>query len=141
MPDLVWISVYLDSNVLFSASYTAHNRFLHFCKLTRIIPVTSPYAIAEARSHLERHEQFARFDALRARTEVVADSDVQLIPSRVNIVEKDKPILAAAMAASVDYLVTGDKNHFSHRYGQVVSDVCVLPPAEFLDLFVDRLFD
>ena len=58
-----------------------------------------------------------------------------------SLVEKDRPILAAAIAASADYLVTGDKSHFGHLYGTRVSGVCVFTPADFLALHEDRLPD
>jgi predicted nucleic acid-binding protein len=57
------------------------------------------------------------------------------------LVEKDRPILAAAIAASVDYLITGDKSHFGHLYGTRVSGVYVISPADFLGQYEDRLPD
>jgi predicted nucleic acid-binding protein len=50
-------------------------------------------------------------------------------------------ILAAAIAASADYLVTGDKSHFAHRYSTRVSGVCVFHPTDFLARQEDRLPD
>jgi predicted nucleic acid-binding protein len=52
---------------------------------------------------------------------------------------KDRPILAAAISASLDYLVTGDKHHFAHLYGMAISGVQIINPTDFLSLHEDRL--
>jgi len=135
------IRVYLDSNVLFSASYSERNRSLDFWRLERVIPVTSPYAVEEVRGNLRQPGHFARFDALLLKTELVSDFDVRFIPSGVTVVEKDRPILASAIGSRVDYLVTGDKNHFKHLYGNIVEKVYISSPSDFLDRHVDRLID
>ena len=141
MPDFEPVRVFLDANVLFSASYSDRNRFLQFWRMGGVTPVTSPYAIGEVRGHLRRPGHLERFEELLGRTGVVSDVDLRIIPSGVFVVEKDRPILAAAIGASIDYLVTGDKNHFSHLYGATVGFVSVISPAEFLDRFADRVID
>jgi len=72
------------------------------------------------------------------RTGLVSAPDSRFLPASIRLVEKDRPILAAAIAASVDYLVTGDKSHFAHLYFQEVSRVCVINPGDFLDLHKER---
>ena len=133
------LAVYLDSNVLFSASYIASSRFLNFWRLTGVVPVTSPYAVTEVRRHIKQSAQTVRFDKLIAATKMVSDADSDFVPESIELVEKDRPILAAAIAASVDYLITGDKSHFALLYGIQVSGVYVIGPAEFLSLFEGRL--
>jgi predicted nucleic acid-binding protein len=133
------ITVYLDSNVLFSASYDSISPFLKFWKLENVTPVTSPFAITEVIRHLERPAHSVRFDKLIARTRLVSDADSAFVPLSIRLAEKDRPILAAAIAASVDYLITGDKKHFSHLYFHKVSHVYIINPADFLDLHADRL--
>jgi predicted nucleic acid-binding protein len=44
----------------------------------------------------------------------------------------DAPILAAATAARVDVLVTGDRTHFGHLFGATVGGVTVLSPGDAL---------
>lgn len=139
MPDFELIQVFLDANVLFSASYSEQNRFLQFWRMEGVTPVTSPYAIGEVRGHLRRPGHLKRFEELLAKTDIVSDVDLRIIPSGVFVVEKDRPILAAAIGASIDFLATGDKNHFSHLYGVTVSFVYVISPTEFLDQFADRM--
>ena len=45
---------------------------------------------------------------------------------------KDAPILASAVAAEADYLVTGDKQHFSFFYGKIVASTEILDPQSAL---------
>lgn len=45
---------------------------------------------------------------------------------------KDAPILAAAVQARADGLVTGDRTHFGPLYGRRFEGVLVLSPAEAL---------
>ncbi|HUL34808.1 MAG TPA: hypothetical protein VL128_13055 [Candidatus Eisenbacteria bacterium] len=46
--------------------------------------------------------------------------------------EKDRPILAAAIAARAMHLITGDGRHFGAYFGKRVSGVVVMTPAEYL---------
>ena len=139
MPELVHLRVYLDSNVLFSASLNEYSRFLDFWRLREVTPALSHYAIDEVTRNIRLPAHDARLANLLRRTEIVSDSDSRVIPSSVRLVSKDRPILAAAIAASVDYLATGDKNHWSHLYSTTISGVFVIRPGDFLDLYEDRL--
>ena len=141
MPEFPAIRVYLDSNVIFSASRDQGSRFLELWRLRGIAVVTSQYVVGEVSRNIKSIGHNQRFESLLAQTEFVSDADVQLIPANVGLVEKDRPILAAAIAASVDYLITGDKSHFGHLYGTRVSGVYVIAPADFLDQYEDRLPD
>jgi predicted nucleic acid-binding protein len=133
------LAIYLDSNVLFSASYGLRSRFRRFWEMANVTPVTSPYAVAEVRRHIELPAQRPRFDELIARTRVVSDVNPAFVPQSVRLADKDRPILAAAIAASANYLITGDKNHFSHLYFHKVSQVYVINSPDFLEMHQERL--
>jgi predicted nucleic acid-binding protein len=139
VPEFLPLTIFLDSNVLFSATYIATSPFLNFWKMVNVTPVTSPYAIAEVRRHIVLPGQQLRFDDLISRTRLVSDADEAFVPHHVRLVEKDRPILAAAIAASVDDLITGNKSHFTHLYSKRISHVYVISPADFLFHFGDRL--
>jgi predicted nucleic acid-binding protein len=47
-------------------------------------------------------------------------------------VAKDAPILAAAIDARCDWLVTGDRRDFGHLFGTEQRGVRVMPPSEAL---------
>lgn len=100
--------------------------------MKNIYPVTSAYAIVETRRNLLPF-QIVRFDELLAQTEIFSDPEVCVLPPEISIVEKDKPILAAAIHAGVDFLITGDKRHFGRLYQQTVEGVRIISPADFLD--------
>lgn len=139
MPELPALRVYLDSNVLFSASRDEPSRFVNFWMLRDVTVVTSQYAVGEVSRNIKSLEHRKRFENLLARTQFVSDADVRLIPADTLLVAKDQPILAAAIAASVDYLVTGDKRHFTHLYAKTISGVHVISPTDFLLQHKDRL--
>ena len=139
MPDLSSLTYFLDSNVLFSAIYILSSPFRNLWMLADGTPVTSLYVVGEVSRHITTPAQQLRFDDLMAKTQIVSDADLSFVPQSVQLVEKDRPILAAAIAASADYLITGDKAHFSHLYGTRVSGVFVINPADFLDRYEDRI--
>jgi len=139
LPESPPLRIYLDSNVLFSASRDAASRFRGLWSLENILVITSPYAVGEVSRNIESSGHRGSFDALLAQTRFVSDASTQIIPTETRLVAKDRPILAAAIAASVDYLVTGDKRHFEHLYGRRIGSVAVIGPADFLDLYEDRL--
>ena len=139
VPEFAPLAIYLDANVLFSAAYISNCELLKLWRLRRVTPVTSLYAVGEVRRHAVLTTHQVRLEELIAKTLIVSDADVRVIPPDVILPAKDQPILAAAIAASVDYLLTGDKAHFHHLYSRTISGVGVLRPAEFLSLHMDRL--
>ena len=139
VPDYPAVRVYLDSNVLFSASYDEQSDFLDLWKLRDVTPVISQYAVDEVSRNIKSPEHRRRFETLLTQTQFISDADLRYIPISISLVAKDQAILAAAIFASVDYLVTGDIKHFGHLYNTTVSHVKVLRPTEFLRLHQDRL--
>jgi len=45
--------------------------------------------------------------------------------------DKDQHVLAAAVLARADFLVTGDRKHFGAWYGGSISGIRVEPPGRF----------
>lgn len=141
MLDPELIRVFLDANVLFSASYKPDSPFRDLWKLKNVTPVISKYVLAEVSRNIKTSSHQFQLDRLLSRTGFVSDADHRFIPANVQLDEKDRSILSAAIAASVQYLVTGDRNHFGSLYGATVAKVTILPPMEFLRLHKDRLID
>jgi predicted nucleic acid-binding protein len=139
VPEHPPVRVYLDSNVLFSASYKPDSTFLGLWNLQNVTPVTSQYAIGETSRNISTLNHRERFESLLAQTQFISDADVGYIPPSVILAAKDQPILAAAIFASIEYLVTGDANHFGHLYNTTVKHVKILRPTEFLSLHNNRL--
>lgn len=73
--------------------------------------------------------------------EQVSEPQPHLVRSAISagLPKKDASILAAAIAAEVDLLVTGDKRHFGPLFGRRVEGLAVLPPADALALVLDRM--
>lgn len=140
MPDL--LRVFLDANVLFSASYKPYHRFLDFWRLLDVVPLVSNYVADEARSNCADAAHLARLEGLLAKTSFVTDPLHPFLPSKITLPGKDQPVLAAAIAAGADYLITGDKNHFGRWMRAPIpthlGELTIIVPAEFLDKHLDR---
>jgi hypothetical protein len=52
---------------------------------------------------------------------------------------KDVPIVAGAVWARADLLVTGNSRHFGKLYGNHVGGCLILPPREALDLLLSEI--
>jgi hypothetical protein len=69
---------------------------------------------------------------LLRQVRLVSDADCAAVDAADQLPIKDRPIVAAAVAAAATHLVTGDKQHFGPLFGQVIEGVMVLPPGEYL---------
>ncbi len=125
--------VFLDANVLFSAAYREQSGLLRLWQLKSVRLISSAYAIEEARRNLGHDIQKERLEALLLKVKTVPECIHQQLPEKVSIKEKDKPILLAAIAAGVDYLITGDMKDFGQFYGKQIEGVIILPPSEYLN--------
>jgi uncharacterized protein len=125
--------VFLDANVLFSAAYASGAGLQRLWKLSEIELVTSHYAVAEARRNLERPTQKARLTRLMRAVSLVVEPDDISLPNDIELPAKDQPILASAIAAKSTHLLTGDVKHFGRYYRQLIADVLILAPAEYLE--------
>jgi uncharacterized protein len=118
--------VFLDANVLFSASNDGSNvaRLVQLVFQSHAV-VTSDFALEEAARNIaaKRPAWRGAFDAIKARIEVVPSV---VFPLSVALDEKDRPILCAAIRAQCHVLATGDRQHFGHLYGQTVDGVTVV---------------
>ena len=118
--------VFLDANVLFSASNAGSN-------IARLIDllieqgeaVTSDFAFEEARRNvgLKRPDWRADLRALIQQIELVPSIQFDL---SVSLCDKDTPILCSAIRSGCQYLATGDKRDFGHLYSQTVEGVTII---------------
>jgi predicted nucleic acid-binding protein len=127
--------VFLDANVLFSAAYLPESRLRELWALAAVELVTSEFALEEAQRNLLIYDPKAALslERLRARLTVVPEAS----PSEgelgdINLPDKDRPILAAAIAANCTHLLTGDTQHFGALYGRTIGGVLVLTPGDYL---------
>ncbi len=128
--------IFLDANVLFSASRSAGaiRQLVYGLHAAGHTLVADEYVATEARRNIvgkASAEAQAYLEALLSQIEVsavhfpvTAQSVVQWLP------EKDRPVLMAAMELRCDALVTGDRTHFGPGYGQVFGGVTLYTPAQ-----------
>ena len=121
--------LFLDANVLFSAAWRPDAGIVRLWKLRRVELMTSAYAVEEARVNLESDEQRQRLEELLRRVRIVAG--LAPLPRHVNLPEKDRPILQAALSGRATHLLTGDKRHFGRYLGHRVEGVWILLPARY----------
>lgn len=124
--------VFLDANVLFSAAYRADAGVRRLWRVKQANLITSAYAAEEAHRNLEEAAQRQRLQGLLRTVRVVAEARDRTLPDAVQLPEKDRPILLAAIAAGATHLITGDVTHFGPHLGQTVEGVLILRPAQYL---------
>jgi len=132
-------TLFLDANELFSAAYRKNAGVRRLWNLPGVRLTTSAYASEEARRNLKEPEQRADLEELSGSLDVssaIAELEESPIFEAVNLPDKDRPILLAAINARVTHLVTGDFAHFGPYYGQKIEGVLILPPARYLRGFV-----
>ncbi|RPH84032.1 MAG: PIN domain-containing protein [Candidatus Rokuibacteriota bacterium] len=113
------LRVFLDANVLFSAAYSPDGLSALLVEVGaagRVTLLTSALAVIEAERNLEakRPSALAALRAGLATVRIVAEpspADVgRLTPPELS--SKDRPLLAAALAAHATHFVTGDVADF-----------------------------
>jgi uncharacterized protein len=125
--------VFLDANILFSAVYRPDAGLRQLWEVPDVELVTSTHAAEEARRNLDLPEQRSALEALLQSVRVLtATPGDPPLTGPLDLAEKDRPILAMAIAARATHLLTGDVRHFGRYYGQTVAGVLILPPAAYL---------
>lgn len=127
--------VFLDANVLFSAAYSKSSRLREFWRSPEAELVTSEFALEEARRNLLVYhpDGIPCLEELASQLHIVAEaSEATQLPAALDLADKDRPVLAAAVAARCTHLLTGDTRHFQALYGRRVAGVLVLTPAQYL---------
>ncbi len=131
--------LFLDANVLFSAARNPAGRTAALVDLGRTTLcdlVTSPHAVEEARRNLARKQPEAveSLEDILSYTEICREASARLVSwaESQKLPPEDAPILAAAVEARADLLVTGDATHFGHLHGKKVRGLEVVSPASAL---------
>jgi len=138
------VKVFLDANVVFSAAHQREGRaqaLLLLARAGRCDLMVSAHALEEARRNLTRkfHSFDQRLADLLAMTEVVAEAPAPLVAWALEhgLPLKDAPILAAAVHANADILVTGDLRDFGHLFGKSLRGVRILSLAKAIEAVLD----
>ena len=137
------MKLFLDANVVFSAAHREAGRSQELIALAvakRYTVMTSRHALEEARRNLEfKSRGFEkRLARLLERVVLVGEAPSALVEwaRGEGVPSPDASILAAAVHAGADLLVTGDARDFGRFYGRTLHGTQVITPARGLDILL-----
>ncbi|NDC54188.1 MAG: PIN domain-containing protein [Planctomycetia bacterium] len=124
--------IFLDANILFSAAKSAGAVHALVSRLlaARYECWVDGYVIDEARRNLvvKAAERLPAFEELVSQLSVSATAAVLARTEPHGLPEKDRVVLAAAVALECDVLLTGDRTHFGRLYGRSLAGVRIHSP-------------
>jgi predicted nucleic acid-binding protein len=125
--------VFLDANILYSASYREGAGLTRLWKLRDVQLLTSAYALGEAWRNIDDAAQRVRLASLAATLELVGELPVDAPRTRgAGLPAKDVPILNAAISGRATHLLTADEQHFGRLFGTTIGGVLIVSPADYL---------
>ena len=127
--------IFLDANILFSAAYSdaAIRRLIKDLEAASCSLVADRYVFEEALRNLtiQRSEAVPRLHELMSLLTIAPTRiSSRKIPPDVHLPEKDIPVLASAIEAGCDILMTGDTRHFSALFGRSIGGLSIRSPVE-----------
>jgi uncharacterized protein len=130
--------VFLDANILFSAAKSAGavRELLARAHAGGHTLCVDGYVVAEARRNIEAKgpEALLALEELLANLEGAPFQATRLPPDAAALLlEKDSPVLAAAIRLKCEALVTGDRTHFGALYGRTVVGVGIHSPRSLAE--------
>jgi putative PIN family toxin of toxin-antitoxin system len=137
------VKVFLDANIFLSGSFSrtgASCKILSLCRRKKLHPQTCQQALSEAENAIKVKvpqalpEYQKIIQHLTNFLEILPDPTLKEIKKAEKIiVPKDAPILAIAMKAKPDYLITLDKKHFiTPTQVREKSGLNILTPGKFV---------
>jgi predicted nucleic acid-binding protein len=130
--------VFLDANVLFSAAKAdgAVRALVAMLLSGGHACWVDAYVVEEARRNLAAKHP-ARVDALEALLTQLQVAETCLpnpqLDAALELPEKDRPVLAAAIHHGCTALVTGDRTHFGPLYGKTIHNVTIHSPRSLAE--------
>lgn len=131
------ISVFLDSNVLFSAAYSGEKSTSYLLfelqKRGLISIFISSLVVLETANNLrdKKPERLGLLKELMDKTTVLDDVVVDL-PVLSSLPTADRVILSTAVAHGIKYFLTGNTRDFKDLYGKIIGKTIILKPRDFL---------
>ncbi|MHB8247583.1 MAG: PIN domain-containing protein [Acidithiobacillus sp.] len=128
------VTVFLDANILFSAALggEAFAMLWELSQQEKVALCSSTYCLIEARRNIGNKcpQAMPDLETKLADVRVVAHAENVAFPVDLNV--KDLPVLAAAVAAGVEALLTGDVPHFGPLMNRRDLPLWVMTLREFL---------
>ena len=133
--------IFLDANILFSAAKSdgTVRRLLQLLLDAGHECWVDGYVTEEARRNLavKALGSDAALHALLPKMKVADLHPSGPAPdSLLALVEKDRPVLAAAIRSGCDALVTGDRAHFGRFYGKTLAGVAIHSPRSLAQMLL-----
>ena len=129
------MKIFLDANILFSASHTTSATRILFDATVKYADecITNPHAFEEAKRNIEakRPLQLSEFKKISSHLKI---SNLFYNILGVDLPLQDVPILAGAIGARCSHLWTGDKKHFWKFYGQSIHGALVVSHIMLADI-------
>ncbi|NLJ47527.1 MAG: PIN domain-containing protein [Treponema sp.] len=134
--------IFPDANVLFSAAKSdgAIRSLLALLEKEGHTLAADLYVIEKARRNIELRypDRLREFESILSTLQCTPTvHDPGALEPSCPLPDKDRPVLAGAVALGCEILVTGDSTHFGRFFGKTVQGVLVLSPrglAEHLNL-------
>ncbi|TVR61191.1 MAG: DNA-binding protein [Spirochaetaceae bacterium] len=132
--------VFLDANILFSASWSDGpiRRLLADLHEAGHVCIADGYVWSEAERNLIAHRSraVAELHKLGAGIELHSRfAGEGVVLDDTGLPDKSARVLASAVALSCDALVTGDRTHFGALWGTTINGVRVLSPRMLAEAF------
>lgn len=129
--------IFLDADIVFAACWSdgAIRRLLHELLSKDHSLLVDDYVLMEARRNLaaKSRDGVREFDRLVRSLETVPFMPHPDMTIEAALPEKDRPVLASAIHASCDALVTGDRRHFGRLFGRTIGGVAIYDPASLAE--------
>ncbi len=124
--------IFLDANVLFSVAYGSPglSRLWKLARGKRCELFASNYVVEEARRNLFDSEQLKILESFLSAVKIIPEVDPG-IPCPVELAEKDRLVLLAAISTGAHYLLTGDVIHFGKYFGKTIRGVKICRPRDY----------
>lgn len=125
--------IFLDSNILFSVAYGSPglNRLWELAKKGSCVLLASEYVIEEAKRNLSTAKQLLKLDEYLTIVQTVPEVD-PTIACPLELPDKDRPVIMAAINAKADYFITGDITHFGKYFGQTIMGVNICLARDYI---------
>lgn len=127
--------IFLDANILFSAAYSdgALRHLIKDLKSASCSLIADRYVLEEALRNLGLHrpEAVPRLHELVGSLTIVSTHiSSSAIPPDIHLHDKDIPVLASAIEAGCDILLTGDSRHFGPLFERSIGGLSIRSPVD-----------
>jgi predicted nucleic acid-binding protein len=131
--------VFLDTGILFSATYRPDSRISNLWSIKDAELVTSLFALEEVRRNLMIHKPDALtyLDKLSNNLTIV-DWMGSSLPKGITLAEKDTPILSAALHSRCSHLITSNQQYLRMFFRCSIEGILILTPAQYLKCRFDQ---